>query len=114
MRLINLTKCYFYEPIKEKNDGEISTKWKFKNEYLLNKQQDVNELDKNMAGYIDFEVVKLRTDKKLDINKNDGVAFEKLENDEKGFTIKKPSHTIIGLLNVGRCTTYTINTYHGE
>jgi len=108
MKLINLIKCYVYEPIKIKTDGEVSTKWKYKGTFLLNKQQDVNELDKNMAGYIDYEVAKLRTDKVFDINKNDGISFEKLKLDEK------PNYTVAGSLCVGRSTTYTINTYHGE
>lgn len=114
MKLINLVKCYVYEPIKKKADGEISTKWKYKDTFLLNKQQDVNELDKNMAGYIDFEVVKLRTDKVFNINKNDGISFKELKLDEDNYSIDKPSHIVVGSLNVGRCTTYTLNTYHGE
>lgn len=115
MKLIDLVECYFYEPIKEKIDGEITTKWKFKNKYFLNKQQDINELDTNVAGYVDFEVVKLRTDKRIDVAKNDGVAFTELEIDENNIVIdSKPSHTVIGFLTIGNSITYTLNTYHGE
>lgn len=114
MKLINLVKCYVYTPEKTKSDGEITTRWKYKDQYMLNKQQDVNELDKNMAGYVDFEVIKLRTDKDFKIEKDDGVAFEELSVDEEGYAINKPTHTVVGFLKVGRCTTYTINIYHGE
>ncbi len=114
MKLINLIKCYVYEPIKIKTDGEVSTNWKYKGTFLLNKQQDVNELDKNMAGYIDYEVAKLRTDKVFSIKKNDGISFEKLKLDEEQHSLDKPSYIVAGSLTVGRSTTYTINTYHGE
>ncbi len=115
MKLSNLRKCYIYEPIKTKIDGEISTKWKYKDEHLLNVQQDVNELDKNTAGYIDFEILKLRTDKKISINKNDGISFNWLNIDQDNYvTESKPSYTVAGYLRNGRCTTYTINIYHGE
>ena len=98
MKLINLSKCYIYIPIKSKKDGEITTNWQYKDTFFLNKQQDVNELDTNMAGYVDFEVLKLRTDKELNLE------------DSKD----KPSYIVAGFLKVGRCTTYTLNTYHGE
>ena len=111
MKLINLSKCYIYIPIKSKKDGEITTNWQYKDTFFLNKQQDVNELDTNMAGYVDFEVLKLRTDKELNIDKGDGVAFRELNlKDSKD----KPSYIVAGFLKVGRCTTYTLNTYHGE
>lgn len=95
MRLIDLSKCYFYSPVKTKNDGEVKTEWNYKNSYLLNKQQDINEMDKKSSGVIDYERVKLRTTKNVDIQKGDGVSFNELEE-----PIYPPylviSHTIIG------------------
>lgn len=114
MRLKNLTKCYFYKHEKGKVDGEYSTKWKFIGEYLLNKQDNINELDKNVAGDVNFENIKLITDKKLELEKGVGVSFEQLELDDENYTSKPPKYTIAGYLQIGRSSTYTLDIYYGE
>lgn len=111
MRLIHLSQCYFYSPVKTKTDGEIKTEWKYKTKYLLNKQQDINELDRNESGVIDYEKVKLRTDKPIDmidVKKGDGVSFELLKEPIKP-TYLVTSHTVVGNSHLIIC-----ETYHGE
>lgn len=105
MRLINLSKCYFYTSFKTKVDGEVKNEWKYKISYLLNKQQDINELDKKSSGVIDYERVKLRTTKDVDIQKGDGVSFNELEE-----PIYPPyvviSHTIVGNSHLIICESF--------
>lgn len=103
MRLINLSYCKFFSSEKEKIDGEVKLGWKFKIECLLNKQQDINELDRKSSGIIDYERVKLRTTKNVDVQKGDGVSFNKT--DDKP-THRVISHTIIGNSHLIICENY--------
>lgn len=113
MRLKNLSKVYIYEPRKELVSGEYQTQWLYKGSEWINPQQDINELDRNTAGYVDTEIVKLRTDKMFDINKNDGISFTELKLDENGFaTISKPFYIVEGNPKIGKTTTYSLKLYH--
>lgn len=99
MILKDLKKVYVYEPVSQKDDGEYTIKYKLiKNKerdyFLFNVQQDISELDINPSGYVDYDILKLRSDKYFELKKNYGISLEKIENDEDGFTINKPTYYV--------------------
>lgn len=81
MRIKNLSTMYIYKPDKKLIKGEYTTNWYYKGEEMINQQQDIDELNRNSAGEIDYEIVKLRIDRKVDIDKGDGISFSPLEVD---------------------------------
>lgn len=113
MRIKNLVTCYVYSPIKKKIDGETSVAWQYKDEFELNSQQDINELDVNEAGVVDYDRLKIRIDYDVDIQKGDGISFKKLKI-ENGITKTPPEYKVIAKPRVGKATTYTCEIYHGE
>lgn len=116
MRIKNLSHLYIYEAVKKLNDGEYSTTWRFKTDVWINSQQDIDELTRNSAGEIDYEMVKLRIDKEVDINKGDGISFSPLEIDEHNKVINdgKPDYIVENKPKVGKTTLYTLITNNGE
>lgn len=114
MKLKNLVMCYIYSPISIKVDGETTKKWIYKNCLKLNVQQDINELDKNSAGIIDYDRLRVRTDYDVNINKNDGFSLYKLELDSDSYTKEPPKYVVIANPKLGKTTTYTCEIYHGE
>ena len=115
MRLKNLTKVYVYTPNKTRISGEYTTEWIYKDSFYINKQQDLDELDRNSAGEIDYEIIKLRIDKTLDISKGDGISFTELEIDENNKVIKgKPSYLVENKPSIGKTTLFTLITNSGE
>ena len=113
MRLRDLTKCYIYSVTTTKSHGESTKQWSYKGEYDLNVQQDLNELDKNQAGLIDYNIIKIRTDYDYNIVKNDYVSFSQLEL-VNGYTTEPPEYRVENKVKVGTTTTYTCNLYSGE
>lgn len=113
MRLRDLTKCYIYSVTTTKSHGESTKQWSYKGEYDLNVQQDLNELDKNQAGLIDYNIIKIRTDYDYNIAKNDYVSFNQLEL-VNGYTTEPPEYRVENKVKVGTTTTYTCNLYNGE
>lgn len=113
MKLKNLTKCYIYSPIVVSLDGEKTKKWQYKNTLYLNVQQDISELDRNSAGTIDYDRLKIRTDYNYNLEKNDGISFEELtiSND---YTTVPPKYVVIANPKIGKTTNYTCERYHGE
>lgn len=105
MRIINLSNCFIYSPVVTKTDGEIIKKWKYKFTKKLNVQQDINELDKTPAGIIDYERIKIRYDKDVSIEKNDGISLEELKVKDN-FTIDKPKYVVVSKTKVGRNITF--------
>ena len=115
MRIKNLTKFYIYQPIKQRVNGEYTTTWSFKGIEWLNQQQDIDELDRNSAGEIDYEIIKLRTDKVSIIEKGDGISFEELELDEENHIINgKPSYIVENKPTIGKTTLFTLITNNGD
>ncbi len=116
MRIKNLKPLYVYKPDKVLKSGEYETSWYFKGIEWLNPQQDLDELDRNSAGDVDYEIIKLRTDKVLNINKGDGISFEELTIDEesKKVTNGKPSYLVENKPTIGKTTLYTLITNNGE
>ena len=113
MNLGNLQKCWIYSSETMKVDGESTKKWKYKDSKRLNVQQDINELDRNSAGLIDYDRLKIRVDYDLDINKGDGISLSEL-NIEDGYTTEAPKYRVVANPKVGRTTTYTCERYHGD
>lgn len=115
MRLKNLKEMYIYTPKKILVSGEYETTWIYKDSEFLNPQQDIDELDRNSAGEIDYEIIKLRTDRVLNINKGDGISFTELEVDEnKKVKSGKPSYLVENKPSIGKTTLYTLITNNGE
>lgn len=114
MKLKNLVNCWIYELETTKKDGETSKKWKYKDCKRLNVQQDINELDRNSAGLIDYDKIKIRNDCSISLNKNDGISLSELELDENSYTLKSPQYKVVSCTKVGKSTTYTCEIYHGE
>lgn len=114
MKLKNLVDCWIYELKTTKVDGEPQKRWLYKDHKKLNVQQDINELDINPAGLVDYDRIKIRTDYEVNINKNDGISLHKLELDSDGYTIDKPQYKVVAKPKVGKTTTYTCDINHGE
>ncbi len=116
MRIKNLSKMYIYKSEKILKKGEYITNWYYKDEEMLNSQQDIDELNRNSAGEIDYEIVKLRIDRKVDIDKGDGISFSPLEVDDNKKVIndKKPYYLVENKPQIGKTTLYTLITNNGE
>lgn len=111
MKLKNLRKCYVYTSDINKVDGETQKLWKYKDTLSLNVQQDINELDKTVAGVIDFEKLKIRFDYKINIDKGDGLSLDKLEIKD-GFTIEVPKYVVTSKTVVGKSITIICEINH--
>lgn len=107
---------YIYKPDKKLIKGEYITNWIFKGEEMLNPQQDIDELNRNSAGEIDYEIVKLRIDREVNIDKGDGISFSPLEVDENKKVINdgKPDYIVENKPKIGKTTLYTLITNNGE
>lgn len=115
MKLVNLSKVYIYKSDKKLIKGEYTTNWIFKGEDYLNMQQDINELNRNSAGEIDYEIIKLRIDRNTIINKGDGISFEPLEIDKDNKVLKgKPSYIVENKPQIGKTLLYTLVINNGD
>ena len=113
MKIKDLTRVYVYSPIAEKVDGETSVRWQYKDSYLVNIQQDINELDITSAGEIDSTRIKIRIDYPINIEKRDGISLSELTL-EDGYTTTPPAFVVMADPKIGRATTYTCVLYYGE
>lgn len=106
-KLNTVKEIWVYSPIKVKLKGEYTTSWKYKNIVHMNVQQDLNELDRNSTGNIDYDIIKCRTTKSYDIKKGDGLYIneekEKLDKDKQII----PQYIVDKMPKVGRTVTYT-------
>lgn len=116
MRIKNLTTLYIYKPEKKLIKGEYFTNWFYKDKEMINQQQDIDELNRNSAGEIDYEIVKLRIDRQVNINKGDGISFSPLNIDENNMVIndEKPNYLVENKPQIGKTTLYTLITNNGE
>lgn len=116
MRIKNLKPLYIYLPEKKRVSGEYDTTWFYKDKEWLNPQQDLDELNRNSAGVIDYEIIKLRIDKDVNINKGDGISFSELAIDEKTKKVVngKPSYIVENKSTIGKTTLFTLKTNTGE
>ena len=105
MKIKDLTQIWICSPVRTSAYGESTTVWTYKGTEYLNLQQDLNELDKNSAGEIDYTIYKGRTDKVSTILKGDGIYFT----DIHLITNPKPDYIVKGLITIGKSTTITMN-----
>ncbi len=111
MRRTWMKRFYIYKPIYIEDDGSIQTKWQYVDkEYYLNKQEDINELDIRIVGNVDYNIIKLRTNKFYDIEKGYGIAKKKLEIDSNGFSLTKPDYIVYASPKIGKLTTFICKT----
>lgn len=75
MLLKDLTKVWISEYEKINDHGETKKVWKYKGIAYLNLQQDLNELDRNSAGEVDYSIENARTDMEYDIQKGNGISI---------------------------------------
>ena len=113
MRIKNLIDVWVYSPKITKIDGETAKKWAFKTKLKLNVQQDINELDRNTAGLIDYDKIKLRNDRDISIDKNDGISLKAISM-EDGYASKPPQYIVVSKTKVGKSTTCVCEINHGE
>lgn len=110
-RLKGLTELLVYTPTKIKEHGEYDTIWNYKTTVFINLQQDINELDRNSAGDIDYDIQKGRTRKNLNLVKGDGIYIVKVINGIKekidDVNEKFPEYVVQECPQVGRTRTYT-------
>lgn len=110
-RLKNLSEILVYTPKRVKENGEYYTQWIYKCKVHLNLQQDLNELDRNSAGDIDYTIQKGRTRKELDIAKGDGIYVVKVIDGIKekisDVNSKSPEYILEEKPQIGRTITYT-------
>lgn len=83
MLLKDLTQVWVSEYETINNHGEKNKIWKCKGIAYLNLQQDLNELDRNSSGEVDYSIENARTDMNYDIQKGNGISLtdiSKLDN----------------------------------
>lgn len=109
MKIKNLTQIWVCSPIRTNVDGEFTTVWTYKGTEHLNLQQDLNELDRNQMGEVDYSVFKGRTDKPTIITKGDGIYLTNVSSS----TNPTPNFTVKGILTIGKTSIITLNKYLG-
>lgn len=115
MKISNMHKIYVYSKETKKIDGESTIKWKYKNYFYLNDQQDINELDKTSSGIVDFDTLKLRTNRGVNMVKTDGISIYALPLDDDSYVKEdKPQYTIESSNIIGKSILYICKTYNGE
>ncbi len=114
MLIKNLVDCWIYELETKKIDGETIKKWKYKSSKRLNVQQDIDELDVNQAGVVDYDKLKIRVDYEVDIEKGNGISLFELKIDTEGYALETPQYKVIASPKVGKTTTYTCEVYYGD
>ena len=116
MIIRNLTEVWVSEYEEVNNHGERSKVWKFKElktgtkTAFLNLQQDINELDRNSAGEIDYSVVNVRTDREYNIQKGNGISLKDISN----ITSFVPDYTVSDNPKIGNTILYKLKQYNGE
>ena len=113
-KLNKLTQVWVCKPTRQNIDGEYTTVWTFKdiseNGVHLNLQQDLNELDKNTAGKVDYDIQKARTTLNYNIEKGDGICLTDIS---KSNNIV-PDYEVTDTPVIGNTQTYILKKYHGE
>ena len=110
MKIKNLTQIWISSPNRTNVDGEFTTTWTYKGTEQLNLQQDLNELDRNQMGEVDYSILKGRTDKVTIIEKGDGIYL----NNVSSSTNPTPEYTVKGILQIGKTSVIRLNKYLGS
>ena len=116
MLLRNLTKVWVSEYISINNHGEKSKVWKFKEMNTsdacayLNLQQDINELDRNSSGDIDYSIENARTTVNYNIQKGNGISLTDISKVENFV----PEYIVTDNPKIGSTILYKLEKYHGN
>lgn len=111
-KLNKLTQVWVCTPTRQNIDGEHSTVWSLKNigDVFLNLQQDLNELDRNSAGDVDYDIQKARTTLNYNIEKGDGICLTDISQSQNIV----PDYGVTATPQIGNTHVYTLKKYHGE
>ena len=113
-KLNKLTEVWVCTPVRENIDGEYTTVWNFKdiseNGVYLNLQQDLNELDRNSAGDVDYDIQKARTTLNYNIEKGDGICLTDISKSDSIV----PDYIVTSMPTIGNTRVYTLKKYNGE
>ena len=110
MLLKDLTKVWISEYGKVNDHGEDDKKWKYKDIAYLNLQQDLNELDRNSAGEVDYSIENARTDMEYDIKKGNGISLTDISRLDSFI----PDYKVTDCPKIGRTTLYKLEKYNGD
>ena len=110
MLLKDLTKVWISEYEKINDHGETKKKWKYKSIAYLNLQQDLNELDRNSAGEVDYSIENARTDMEYDIQKGNGISISDISKLDSFI----PDYTVTDDPKIGKTTLYKLEKYNGD
>lgn len=110
MLLKDLTKVWVSEYEKINDHGETKKVWKFKDIAYLNLQQDLNELDRNSAGEVDYSIENARTDMNYDIQKGNGISISDISKLDSFI----PDYTVTDCPKIGKTTLYKLEKYNGD
>ncbi len=139
MLLKDLKKVYISRPERVNLFGEYEIRWILVAIAYLNLQQDVNELDRNSFGEVNYDIIKARTDKNYNIKNGYGISF-KIDEKEKALTVNemnkilikkldilnveyltkdfivvgKPEYRVLNQSIVGQSYLYRLEQYHGD
>lgn len=110
MLLKDLTKVWISEYEKVNDHGEDNKKWKYKDIAYLNLQNDLNELDRNSAGEVDYSIENARTDMDYDIKKGNGISLT----DISKLSNFVPDYKVTDCPKIGNTTLYKLEKYNGD
>ncbi len=113
-KLNKLTEVWVCTPTRQNIDGEYTTVWNYKNisknGVHLNLQQDLNELDRNTAGKVDYDIQKARTTLNYNIEKGDGICLTDISESENII----PDYEVTDTPVIGNTHVFILKKYHGE
>lgn len=110
MLLKDLTEVWISKYEKVSDHGEIKKIWKYKDMAYLNLQQDLNELDRNSAGEVDYSIENARTDMEYDIQKGNGISLKDISKLDSFI----PDYTVTDCPKIGNTTLYKLEKYNGD
>lgn len=110
MILKDLTKVWISEYEKINDHGEPNKVWKYKSIAYLNLQNDVNELDRNSTGAVNYSIENARTDMDYDIQKGNGISLTDISKLDKFI----PDYTVTDCPKIGNTTLYKLERYNGN
>lgn len=98
--------------VKKLNNTEIAklSKDNINGIAWLNLQQDINELDRNSAGEIDYSIVNARTNQNYDIRKGDGISLTDISKLDSFI----PDYIVTDCPKIGNTTLYKLEKYNGD
>lgn len=111
MLLRDLTRVWVSEYETINNHGEKSKKWKLKDDNIwLNIQQDINELDRNSSGEVDYSIENARTNLDYDIQKGNGISLKDIASLENFV----PDYIVTHKIKIGSTTLYKLEKNNGD